>query len=55
MSERSERVIDAATIVVMTEPSDSEAVSGMSERSERIIDTATNVVMSAPSVSEERS
>ncbi|MET8799823.1 hypothetical protein ABZV91_25930 [Nocardia sp. NPDC004568] len=54
MSERSERVLDAATIVIMTEPSGSEARSS-SERSERIVGAATSVLMTAPSGSEARS
>lgn len=53
MSERSERVLDAATIVIMTEPSDSEARAS-SERSERVVGAATSVIMTAPSDSEAR-
>ncbi|WP_416565579.1 hypothetical protein [Nocardia testacea] len=51
MSERSERVLDAATIVIMTEPSDSEAPAS-SERSERVMDAATSVLVTGPSGSE---
>lgn len=54
MSERSERVLDAATIVIMTSPSAGEARSS-SERSERIMGAATSVLMTAPSAGEGRS
>ncbi|WP_280392319.1 hypothetical protein [Nocardia brasiliensis] len=53
MSERSERVIDAA-IVVMTPPRVSEAQS-LRERSERSKSAATSVLVTGPSVSEVRS
>ncbi len=54
MSERSERIIDAATSVLVTEPSDSEAES-RSERSERIMGAATSVLVTEPSDSEAES
>ncbi|MEU0875485.1 hypothetical protein [Nocardia brasiliensis] len=53
MSERSERVIDAA-IVVMTPPRLSGGIS-LRERSERSKNAATSVLVTEPSVSEARS
>ncbi|WP_282785153.1 MULTISPECIES: hypothetical protein [unclassified Nocardia] len=51
MSERSERMIDAATSVLVLEPSASE-VEAVSERSERAVDAATSVLVLEPSASE---
>ncbi len=54
MSERSERINDAATSVLVTEPSGSEAQSP-SERSERVMGAATSVLVTEPSGSEAQS
>lgn len=54
MSERSERVVGAATSVVVNEPSVSEAQS-RSERSERPMGAATSVLVTEPSDSEAQS
>ncbi|WP_157121373.1 hypothetical protein [Nocardia miyunensis] len=51
MIERGERIIEAATSVLVLEPSVSEG-EAMSERSERVISAATSVLVLEPSVSE---
>ncbi len=51
MSERSERIINTATSVLVLEPSASE-VEAPRERSERGVNTATSVLVLEPSASE---